>query len=77
MKIRAKANGNVIDADDGAAQQLIDAGIYEAYDEKAEKKAAKAAPAEPQKLTKDSSTAVRPMGTSDIPKAPKRGKPIK
>lgn len=29
--IRAKANGNVIHADDDAARILIDAGIYEEY----------------------------------------------
>ena len=40
MKIKAVANGNVIEADDGAAEQLIAAGIYEKYDEKAEKKTA-------------------------------------
>jgi hypothetical protein len=32
MKIKAKANGNVIEADDEAARQLIEAGIYEAAD---------------------------------------------
>ncbi len=30
MKIRALANGNVIEADEEAAKQLIDAKIYEA-----------------------------------------------
>jgi len=44
MQIKSKANGNVIHADDGAAEQLIEAGIYEAYDEKAEKKSAKTEP---------------------------------
>ena len=39
MRIRALANGNVIHADEDAAKQLIEAGIYEAYDEKAEPKA--------------------------------------
>jgi hypothetical protein len=39
MMIKAKANGNVIHADDEAAKQLIEAGIYEKYDEKAEKRA--------------------------------------
>jgi hypothetical protein len=29
MRIRALANGNVIHADDEAAKQLIEAGIYE------------------------------------------------
>lgn len=33
MKIRALANGNVIEAHDDAAKELIAAGIYEAYDE--------------------------------------------
>lgn len=37
MKIRAKANGNIIEADDEAAKVLIAAGIYEAYDEKKDK----------------------------------------
>lgn len=34
MKIRALANGNVIHADDEAAKQLIEAGTYEAVDDK-------------------------------------------
>ena len=38
MKIKAIANGNIIHADDEAAKILIDAGIYEAFDEKAEPK---------------------------------------
>lgn len=33
MKIRALANGNVIEAHEDAAKELIAAGIYEAYDE--------------------------------------------
>ena len=33
MKIRALANGNVIEAHEDAAKVLIEAGIYEAYDE--------------------------------------------
>ena len=33
MRIRAKANGNVIEAHDDAAKELIAAGIYEATDE--------------------------------------------
>lgn len=33
MKIRAVANGNVIDAHPDAAKELIEAGIYEAVDE--------------------------------------------
>lgn len=39
MKIKAVANGNVIDAHPDAAKQLIEAGIYEAYDEKEESRA--------------------------------------
>ncbi len=38
MKIKAKANGNVIEAHDDAAKELIAAGIYEPYDEKEEKR---------------------------------------
>jgi len=38
VKIRALANGNVIEAHEDAAKVLIEAGIYEAYDEKAEPK---------------------------------------
>lgn len=41
MKIRALANGNVIEAHPDAAKELIAAGIYEAYDEKEEKRAPK------------------------------------
>jgi hypothetical protein len=29
MKIRAKANGEILETDDAAAKTLIDAGIYE------------------------------------------------
>ena len=32
MKIRALANGNVIDVDEAQATELIDRGIYERYD---------------------------------------------
>ena len=32
-RIRAKANGDVIDATDEAAQELLAAGIYEAVEE--------------------------------------------
>ena len=38
MKIRAIANGNVIDIDDAGAKVLIDAGIYEPVDEPKSKK---------------------------------------
>jgi hypothetical protein len=37
MKIRALANGNVIEAHEDAAKELIAAGIYEAVDEKKDK----------------------------------------
>lgn len=33
MRIKAVANGNIIDAHPDAAKQLIEAGIYEAVDE--------------------------------------------
>jgi hypothetical protein len=33
MKIRAKANGDIIEVDEEAAKGLIEAGIYEAVDE--------------------------------------------
>ena len=33
MRIKAKANGNVIEAHEDAAKELIAAGIYEATDE--------------------------------------------
>lgn len=60
MKIKAVANGNVIEAHDDAAKELIAAGIYEAYDEKAEKK---------------SPTAVAPLTTQDFtPRQSKRRK---
>jgi len=39
MKIRALANGNVIEAHDDAAKELIAAGIYEAYEEPKEERA--------------------------------------
>jgi hypothetical protein len=32
MMIKAKEGGNIIHADDEEAKQLIEAGIYEAYD---------------------------------------------
>ena len=32
MKIRAKANGEVLDASEAAATELIEAGIYESVD---------------------------------------------
>ena len=53
MKIKAKANGNVIEAHPDAAKQLIEAGIYEAYDEKAE--------------SKEKRAPVSPMTTADFP----------
>lgn len=33
MKIRAKANGDVIDVTEETAKELIDAGIYDVVDE--------------------------------------------
>ena len=33
MKVRAKANGNVLDLPDGEAEGLIAAGIYERMDD--------------------------------------------
>lgn len=33
MRIRAKANGNVLDLPDDEAQPLVDTGIYEEIDE--------------------------------------------
>lgn len=54
MKIKAKANGNIIEAHDDAAKELIAAGIYEAVDEK---------PAKEQKRAP-----VAPMTTEDFPK---------
>lgn len=32
MKIRAKANGNILDVSDGEAEPLLTAGIYELVD---------------------------------------------
>jgi hypothetical protein len=52
MKIKAVANGNVIEADDGAAKELIAAGIYEAYDEKDEKPKKSAEPPKGRKPQK-------------------------
>lgn len=73
MKIRALANGNEFESDDGAAEALIATGLYERASDK--KPAAKTA-ASP-KPAKASSTAVKPMTTADIPQQPKKGKPIK
>ena len=33
MKVRAKANGNVLDLPDGEAEALVKAGIYERMDD--------------------------------------------
>lgn len=38
MKIKAKANGNIIEAHDDAAKELIAAGIYEPVEDKEEKR---------------------------------------
>lgn len=46
MKIKAIANGNVIEAHPDAAKQLIEAGIYEAVED-ADPKGNSTAPASP------------------------------
>ena len=63
MKIRALANGDVIEENEDAAKELIAAGLYEAVDEKEEKKETRAP--------------VAPMTTEDMPKQRKGRKPQK
>lgn len=65
MKIRALANGNVIEAHEDAAKILIDAKIYERVSDKEPLTAS---------LTPPVSSAVAPLTTADLPKKPKRGK---
>lgn len=60
MKIRAKANGDVIDVSEETAKELIEAGIYDAVD--APKDAA----------TK--STKVEPLTTKNVPPLTKKAK---
>lgn len=61
MKIKAKANGDLLEIDDAAAKTLIDAGVYEAADEPKKKPAEKPA----EKPTK-----VEPLTTEDMPTVP-------
>lgn len=62
MKIKAKANGNVIEAHEDAAKELIAAGIYEETNEP---------------LSSEASTAVKPMGTDDFVQPAKAKVPAK
>jgi hypothetical protein len=78
MKIRAKANGDILETDDAAAKELIDAGIYEAVATRGAtpKSPAKTPPppapaAPPPKApAPGTSTKVAPMTTEDMPSAP-------
>ena len=78
MKIRALTNGNVIDAHEDAAKILIEANIYERVSDK-EKLTSELTPPVPApvKPAKESPTAVKPMTTADLPKSPKKAKPVK
>lgn len=59
MKIRAIANGDVIEAEADAASELIASGIYEVHDEKTEEERAP----------------VSPLTTEDLPPQPTPVKP--
>lgn len=58
MKIRAKANGDVIDLSDDTARELIEAGIYEPVDAE----------------TSTPSTTVEPLTTEHMPVRTKKAK---
>ena len=61
MKIRAKANGEVIDASEEAAKELIEAGVYEPVDE-------------PADAPKKKSTKVEPLTTENTPPLARKAK---
>jgi nitrous oxide reductase accessory protein NosL len=65
MKIRAKANGDVIDVLDDAATMLLEAGIYERVEEEQ--------PA-PKTPAQKKSTKVAPMTTDDMPGPTRKAK---
>lgn len=75
MKIRAKANGNVLELADGDAEALLATGIYEPLGAPRTKVLAQpaAAPARRTAARKES-TKVEPVTTQDVPqpvKAPR------
>jgi hypothetical protein len=79
MKIRAKANGDVVDIADDAANPLIEAGIYEAVATRrgTPKRPAKTSPPAPKAPAPkapapEKSTKVEPLTTEDMPVPTKR-----
>lgn len=72
MKIRAKANGNVLELADGDAEALLATGIYEPLDTRKPNVPAQpaAAPAKRASARKES-TKVEPMTTQDVPQTVK------
>lgn len=68
MKARALANGEVVELDEGAAEQLIGAGIYEPVAEQPKPKAPE--PPAPKQPDPKKSTKVEPLTTEDMPVVP-------
>ena len=73
MKVRARANGNIVDVSDGEVEALLLAGIYERIDGEPTPRASKA-PAASAKAPAEGSTKVAPLMTRDMPTPPMKPK---
>jgi hypothetical protein len=62
MKIRALANGNVIEAHDDAAKELIEAGIYEKVSDKEPLSAESSQPPGSSAIAAPKATVPKPRG---------------
>jgi hypothetical protein len=72
MKVRAVANGDVIDLPENS--ELIAAGIYESVEETKNvptKPSTPSTPSAPKPATPPSTTKVEPLTTNDVPTPPK------